>query len=205
MQNVSQLFNTILSGAYEVEHRFIIDSTTYTQSDVIGEPIINASLFDKYGIGNCVAKTLDLEIIPKGTIPRMAQIKVQMRVKNTTQVSEWLSKGTFFIDTRSENITGSLKIIAYDAMLKAEYVYLEEGTWQSTTSKALITAISSTMGVGVDASTQTLLQSNPFSVDFIPSIGTNGTTARELLSNIATIYGGNFIIDDFDNLKLVLL
>ena len=61
-------------------------------------------------IGNCIAKELNLVLRNPGEIPRMAEIRMEFRLNSGTQQSEWLPKGTFFIDTRDESKSGFFEV-----------------------------------------------------------------------------------------------
>jgi hypothetical protein len=79
-------------------------------------------------VGNCVAKEVDLTILPKGDIPRMAEIHVWVRPVADGIETDWLHKGVFYIDVREiDRVSGCMTIHGYDAMLKLEQVYIEDG------------------------------------------------------------------------------
>ena len=85
----------------------------------------SGGIFSDPGIGNCTSRQIELEVLPVGTIPRQAKIQVFVRLVYGVQSSEWIPKGEFFISKRQKNkLTGSLKITGYDAMLKAEQIWL---------------------------------------------------------------------------------
>ena len=205
MQSVNGTFNTIISGRYIVEYKIEIGLDTYTQSDIYGTPQISQSLFDKFSAGNAVAGTLKVTLKPKGTIPTMARLDVYFRVKNAVQTSQWYPKGKYYIDTRKLDENGYLSLECYDAMLKAEYTFMESGSWTSTTALATLGMIASDMGLSIETVTQNVMTDNPMDVDYVPVIGENGTTGREMLKYIASMYAGNFIIDEAGKLKLVQL
>ena len=83
-------------------------------------------------VGGCTCGEIDVEMImPKGTIERQAVIKPFTRLASNSdgQKSEWLPKGTFFIDTRdntrNDDNLDILRIHGYDSMLKTEQEYGE--------------------------------------------------------------------------------
>lgn len=115
--------------------------------------------------------------------------------------SEWIPKGTYYIDTRdaSRNNDGLdvLKIHGYDAMLFAEQEY--EGTkltWPATDIN-VVKEIASKIGVPVDGRTTELMKSGY--VIPLPS----GYTLREVLGYIASMYVGSFVITETGNLLLI--
>ena len=207
MQATSVLYKSLILQKYHVEYKVEIAGETYNQADIISDnlPQISEALFDKFRVGDAPSATLNISIKPKGTIPDMSMVEVFYRISTLTQNSEWLPKGQFYIDVRHKNNSGILTLDCFDAMLKAEYTFMESGTWTSTTALATVQMIAGDMGVSIEADTLTLLTNDSKAVPFVPVIGENGTTGREMLRAIAAIYGGNFIIDELGQLKLVQL
>lgn len=203
MQSIDATWTSIISGRYIVEYKIEIGSDTYTQSDIYGTPQITQSLFDKFSAGNAVAGTLKVTIKPKGVIPQMARLDVYSRVKNATQTSDWIPKGKYYIDTRKLDHNGYLSLECYDAMLKTEYTFMESGSWTQTTALATLGMIASDIGVSVNVETSAVMTGDPKTVEYVPNIGENGTTGREMLRYIGAMYGGSFIIDELGTLKLV--
>ena len=83
-------------------------------------------------VGGCTCGELDVEMLmPKGSIERQARIKAYTRLASNVdgRKTEWLPKGTFFIDTRdntrNDDDLDILRIHAYDSMLKTEQDYGE--------------------------------------------------------------------------------
>lgn len=209
MQTTSAAYRTIIAGKYRVEYKAEIAGITYNQADIIikdKHPLVNNGLFDRqFSIGNAIAAELDFWVKEKGTIPSMAEIDLYYRVANATSQSEWKPKGQFFIDVREKDFSGLLHITAFDAMLKANYTFMESGTWTSTTALATVQMIAGDMGVTINADTLALLTNDTKTVPSVPVIGENGTMGKEMLESIAAMYGGNFIIDELGELKLVQL
>lgn len=160
----------------------------------------SGSLFEDgtVSVGNCVEKEIDLEVMPKGEIPRMAEIKVFVRPVAEGVETEWLQKGVFYIDTRQEDkVTGALTIHGYDAMLKAEQTYLAEGDageWPRS-MQTVVNEIAQRMGVEVDPRTGI---DSSYMVEY-----PNDLTMREVLGYIAVAHAGNWIITDAGKLRLV--
>lgn len=202
MQPVSDLYNTLLAAGAPKEVRCIIGGVTYTQAKIVSAST-KAALFEKAAtVGNTVAKELDLVLRDYGDIPRMAKIQVQFRLNNGTQQSEWLPKGTYFIDTRDEG-NGVISIVAYDAMLKADNDYATSGSqsgWPKTDLQ-VVQAICSRIGVTLDSRTQAILTSG-YQIQF-PGFGEGAYTMRELLGYIGSMYAGNWWINDMNKLMLV--
>lgn len=203
MQTTSDLYRQLLSnqGHYK-ETKLNIAGTEYTEANIISVETLGG-LYTTPGIGNCASRQINLEILPIGTIPRQAQIKVYVRLVLGQQVSEWISKGTFFISTRSrDKITGSLVITGYDAMLKAESVWLSSDydteNWPMSQVDA-VNDIAHRMGVEVDPRTSLSTQ---FPMDY--PVDENGDlTMREVLGFIAVSNAGNWVITDEGKLLMV--
>ena len=208
MQITDATYNTIVSGRYQVEYKAVIAGVTYSQTDIVvsgGFPTETAALFEKFGIGNAVAGSLEIRLKPSGVIPPMALIEVYFRVKNASLTSSWYPKGKYYIDTRQSDKNGIIHFTAYDKMLMTEYVFMESGTWTSTDAETTVDMICSDTGISLNAETRTVLAADPKAVPYVPIIGPSGTTAREMLEWIAVLYGGNFIIDELGELKLIQL
>lgn len=203
MQLTSDLYKEILSNPnHHKETKLDVAGVEYGQESIVSVRT-SGGLFTTPGIGNCAARQIDLEILPTGAIPRQAQIKVFVRLALGEQRSEWLEKGVFFISTRTKDKrTGSLTITGYDAMLKAESVWLNSDydteNWPMSQQEAA-EDIAYRMGVEVDPRT---VLTTSFPVDY--PVDENGDlTMREVLGYIAISNAGNWIITDEGKLLLV--
>lgn len=203
MQTTSELYKQILSDpGHHKETKLDIAGTEYTEANIVSVET-SGGLYTTPGIGNCAARQINLEVLPLSAIPRQAQIKVYVRLVLGEQSSEWIPKGTFFISTRSRNkITDSLTITGYDAMLKAESVWINSNydyeNWPMPQVDAVYD-IAYRMGVEVDSRTVLTTQ---FPVDY--PIDENGDlTMREVLGYIAVSNAGNWIITDEGKLLLL--
>ena len=205
MQTTNAAYQALLAVNHRVEYKTVIAGVTYGMNDKLSIPKISSGLFDQFGVGNAVVGSLDISLVPSGVIPPMSLVEVYFRLTNGTSSSDWYPKGKFYIDVRKINKDGVINLECYDAMLKAEYTFMESGSWTSTTALATLQMIASDMGVSIEAGTTTLLTNDSKMVPNVPLIGENGTTGREMLKYIAAMYGGNFIIDEEGSLKLVQL
>lgn len=195
MYATSDLYKTLLADPLHwKETKLDIEGTEYTEANIISAVIPSFKLYEKFGIGNCESRRLNLELFPIGFIPKQAKIKVFSRLVVGDQVSEWIPQGEFFISTRKENkLTGALVIRAFDAMLKAEDTWLTEeydlDDWPKTQREA-VDDIAYRMGVEVDPRT---VLSDDFPVDY--PVDENGDlTMREVLSGIGVSNAANWII-----------
>lgn len=208
MQNTSDLYKSIRDNPLcSAETRATIAGVLYEQ-DRLSPPETSGSLFPdgKPSVGNCISRQLDLTISPAGrTIPRMAEIKLETRLVikdaltgEVLQASEWIPKGTFYIDTReTDKVTSVMTIHGYDAMLKAEQMLLTETTeddWPKPMD-VVVEEIAKRMGVTMDSRT---VISHTMMVGFPLEY-----TMREILGYIAAAHCGNWIITDAGELRLV--
>lgn len=178
------------------EYAFEINGTRYGSDAEISHSV-TGNLYTDFGFGNANSATLSLTILADN-IPKGSVIKRYVRLVNGDTVSEWLLKGVFCSNTRRNN-DGEWTIQAYDAMCKSDVEYLPavvEGNWPLPMKDA-VDEIAQTMGVGVDERTQI----NPDYMLQYPA----GYTMREVLCEIAAAHGGNWIITDEGNLRLIPL
>lgn len=219
MQTTSELYRAILADPQHLkQHRVFIAGTEYDHSKILGavetpqtwlnqKPQVTGGLFakGKLAVGCCVSRQLDIMVMPKGVIPRMAEIRLETRLilkdlltGEITSASEWLPKGTFFIDTRREDkSSGALVIHGYDAMLKMEQVYLADGedlTGWPKTMPEVMDEIAEKIGVELD-------ERNVYR-DYLVEAPA-GYTIREVAGWIAAAHAGNWTITDAGKLRLV--
>jgi len=194
MQTISSLYKQILSGNHWYEFSIDINGVNYPQSQIKSLSISNRLFDDAPSIGNTIAGEIDVEILtPTVTIPRMASLAPKLRVTNGVSTSEWISKGTYFIDTR-ENANGVLTIHGYDSMLKTEADFVDNSSYPRQAS--LVAAdIATAIGVTVDNRTDL----TGITVPTLPV----GYSQREVLANIAVLACGNWVISDDNALLLV--
>lgn len=204
MYSVSALWGTLIADPeHWFETKAIIAGTEYGQ-DQIMEMSVALRMFSEQqpGVGGCLAGELKLKMLAPATpVPRMARIEPYVRVTNGAQTSEWIPQGKFFIDTRetTRNDDGLpiTTFTAFDSMLKAE------GEFPSTTESYpradidVVKEIAKAMGLqstitgtqGIDDRTIALM-TNGYQIG-LPV----GYTMREVLSNIAAMYAGNWYMN----------
>lgn len=221
MQVTSELYKTLLADpAHMKEHRAYIDGVEYGQGSILigvetplqmwqQKPLVTGSLFaDRTPtVGGCVSRQLDIMVLPQGAIPRMAEIRLETRLVTKDlltgeiiQSSEWIPKGTFYIDTRkTDSTSGALIIHGYDAMLKMEQLYLADGEDVTGWPKTMPTVMEEIAAmIGVELDERNVLQD--YRVE-APA----GYTMREVSGWIAAAHAGNWIITDEGKLRLVPL
>ncbi|MBR3272588.1 MAG: hypothetical protein IKF98_01600 [Clostridia bacterium] len=211
MYTTSALYQSIVSGDnHRFEIRVAIAGNVCSQSEVI-EVVSDYRVFaeDQPGVGGCLAGELSVRLLkPDFDIPRMALVEPYVRATDGSRYSEWIPQGKFFIDTRETSDDDGIpvmKLHCFDAMLKSEADY-PSGTheWpysdinvvkEIAYAMGLQSSISST--AGIDPRTIAL-------IDKGYTLGLPiGYSMREVLSQIAAMYAGNWIMNYDGQLLLV--
>ena len=196
-QTTSSLWKSLRrTRGTKAEHLFDINGVTYGPEHEV-EHSVDAGLYEKFGIGNAATAKLTLKLYTDN-VPRAATIKRFIRLRNGSQVSEWLPKGVFFTNRRSEE-DGQCTIEAFDAMRKAEWVWTpDQYLVFPMTAPNAVKEIARIMQVQIDPRTQL----NPACTIDYPA---NDYTLRDELRFIAAAHGGNWIVTDEGKLLLVPL
>ena len=189
------------SNAEEINATAVFPSQrAFTEEDLY-EVTISGTLFSTatLSFGGCVSREITVRFYPRGaTIPRMAAMRPQVRLVGEAGVSEWVSKGVFYIDTRQyDRASGILTLTGYDAMLKAEADFIspgDVGVWPQRMAD-VADEIAEMLGLEMDARTRL---DNSYWME-LPT----GYTMREILGYIAAAHAGNWTITDEGKLRLV--
>lgn len=202
MQTVSETYAALLAAGAPKECRAIIAGVTYGEDKIVSA--VTKSSFQDIAatVGNCIAKELNLVLRNPGEIPRMAQIQMQYRLNDGTTQSEWIPKGTYFIDTRDANGI-LLDIDAFDPMLKCDQDYTqseEQGEWPKYDYQ-VVNEICTRIGVTLDS--RTVL--NKYYLVPYPGFGDGAYSMRDVLGFIGSAYAGNWVITDENKLRLITL
>ena len=217
MYDVSQTWKTLVAqDNHYFKTRVKINNVTYTQ-DKIFEITTNLRMFseEQPTVGGCLSTEITVKLLtPSASIPRMAKIEPFVQVTDGTTSSEWIPQGTFWVDTREETKNDDgldiLTLHGYDAMLKAEAdmpvaaVSHRDTTWVRIIANAMGLQPTIPGYAGIDPRTATAndggtgLMKNDYNFSVPP-----GYSMREVLSNIAAMYCGNWVIS-YDN-KLLLI
>lgn len=205
MQGTSELYRQIMAADHSVETRVTIAGVTYGPDKLVAVST-SGSLYQTVGIGSAAARQVNLEIIPQGTIPKRAEIRIEARlVGRTGTVSEWIPKGTYFFSRReTDHVTGVMAVTGYDAMLKADQTWLDSNydteDWPMAVSAA-VEDIARRMEVDIDSRTAL---DEAYPVQY-PVDQSGDMTMRAVLRRIAVDNGGNWCITDEGKLRLVPL
>lgn len=179
-------------------------SNTYGADNLVGGSLTEKA-YEQLSIGNVIARQLELKM---WNVTLDTTSPVELILEKTTYAGETtsLGKGTYYIDTIEESPYSEFCTIhAFDALLKADVPYMKSGSWTAVLASEVASQIATDIGVTIEEQTLAYILGNPKTIDQVPSIGDNGTTERELLSVIAVMYGGNWIINDANQLELVQL
>lgn len=196
-QGTSALWKTLWrTKNTKKEYRFDIGGTVYGPEHEV-EHTVETGLYEEFGIGNATTAKLTLKLYAD-TIPRAAAIKRYIRLRNGSQATEWLPKGVFFTNRRSEE-DGQWTVEAFDAMRKAERIWTpDQSLVFPMTAPDAVAEIARIMQVQIDPRTRL----NPaYTIDY-PA---NDYTLRDELRFIAAAHGGNWIVTDEGKLLLVPL
>lgn len=198
-QTTSELWKSLVAKPNVVkEYAFDIAGVRYSDEAEV-EHDSESLLYSDFGIGNAAVGSLRVSLIAKN-IPKGAQINRYVRLVSEGVASEWLPKGIFWINRRSED-DGYWTIEAFDAMRKAEQEWKPD-TWLGfpMSMETAVRNLAAVIGVEVDPRTFDVL-SGKYAVTY-PS---TDQTVRQTLGWIAAAHGGNFVISDEGKLLLVPL
>lgn len=204
MYTVSNLWNSIIGGDHSFESKVEINGVAYDQTKII-EMNVERFVFaeDHPDVGNCLSSEITVSLLlPTETIPRMASIEPFVRVVNTTQQSEWIPQGLYYIDTRETTKNDGVDVLTlhgYDAMLMTEQFYPESSLTFPAVDADVVDEIADTIGVTVDARTWDVM-THAYQIS-LPA----DYTMREVLGFIGAMYAGNWVMTYDGELLLVAL
>jgi hypothetical protein len=189
-------------GSYE--WKITNGNRVYGAENLSGGKLIDKA-YEQLSIGNVIARQLELKMWEVSLDPAYP-IELALEATTYEGTTTTIGKGTYFIDTIEASPYSDYAVItAYDALLKADVPYMKSGTWTAVLASEVASQIATDIGVTIEEQTLAYILGNPKTIDQVPSIGDNGTTERELLSVIGVMYGGNWIINDANELELVQL
>lgn len=237
MRNRSDKWKSLaVRGRFRTEAKLIDgDGTVFTR---ISAPEITRNIMTSpLAIGNSTAATLSVSILMKDTDKVVSPVDVQIRLSDGTKdpdsltesdYSEWLTMGTFFIDSRDTDsepvyepiydedgkLTDSVgyqlvKLTAYDALLKTSSVYYNINNPATSsfpkTMKTLVEEIAERIDVEIDPRTAAGMKSWDSSVYVISEQPVDTTTMQTLLQDVAKCFGGSWIVTPENKLRLVTI
>ena len=204
MISVSTAYNNLISNGGHYEWQIINGANTFTSENLV-DGSVDSTLLDGVSIGNTISAQLNLSM-RNVTVDTSSPLVVQFRATDGSSNSSWYTKGTYYIDTLETSPYSEItKITAFDSMLMTEYVYQLSGEWTAVTDLVVLNKITGFIGIALESATQTLFTNSPKTLSNAPNIGEDGTTAREMLSYIGALRGGNWRITPDNKLQLIVL
>lgn len=230
MQNTSELYKKIISGPFVTETRLAIGEGGLL-TDEFGDVILlgdDAILVDTGGpedafdddmliaidkpeeifkdgptVGGAPSFEIDITMRrPVGDIPFMARLALYIRVRNETDVSEWLPKGVFYADTdymTKDYRAPTITIHGFDAMLLAEQDYPSSTMDWLARDIDILREIASFLNISVDPETVAMMDKGymfPYPA---------GYSCREMVGYIGMAYAGSIIISESGDFRLIKL
>lgn len=216
MLTTSSLYKSIFADpAHTVQWKITVNGTDYTGEQIAAAqtPRLSRRLIDgdEPTIGQCIAATFTGAIYEASSaVPRMAAVSVAYRLAlplpegsgAEPTVSEWITLGTTYIDTRQvDKASKTLILSCYDKMLVGNVTYLDvTGFDEWPQSQAAVAAeIAEIMGVSLDGRT-TLRTGAGYMVEY-----PNDLSCLEVLGYIGVANAGNWCITPANALRMVPL
>ena len=178
------------------EFKFEVNGRTYGDDAEVSHTV-SGGLYESFGIGNASAASLTL-VLEADDIPKGATVRRFVRLVLDDQATEWLPKGVFFANRRSED-DGLWTIEAFDALRKAAVPFIQEGYQEEWPQPAtsVVATIARRMGVSIDPRTN---------LDPTVMVGyPNDLTMQTILGHIAAAHFSNWVMSDAGELRLVPL
>lgn len=186
-------------------YRVLVGDDVYTSLEDIEDDSLKISrtLFTAGNlIGNTPCFTLEccLRLAGRG-IPRGAEVKAQVALKNGDMVTDFIPLGTFKVYRRQSYSDGWVKLTCRDKMQMANQGFFQKEVVDSEWPKSMITVLrESAAQVGVEIDPRTVINEGDAWIVTPPV----GQSIRSVWSAIAAAHGGNFYITPEDRLLLVV-
>ena len=201
MRTPPALWEELFNAHHITEYYFEIDGTIYEEEDVRDTPIIERNLTREPVIGRCCTGSLTLTVQPKFTIPRTSTVVAFCRLRSGNIATSWMEMGQYWVSRRSGR-GGLVTLTCRDAMIFAGSTYADKTGFEEWPQPmpAVLEEIAGIMGVGIDS--RTLIHTT---ADFVVNYPNEDTMISEVLSVIAATHGGNFVITETGQLRLIPL
>ena len=203
MQTAPTNFQSYFEASdHSAQYKLVINGVDYTAEHIQTAPRLVRPMMDKPVIGRVCSATLTVTVREREniTIPKAATVDLYCRMARADgRVSGWLALGKFLVSSRK--IKKSLiTLTCRDYMLKTGRSYLDKTsltTWPQT-YQAVAEDIASIIGVTLD-SRCSFKTGTGFAVDAFP----DDILMSEMLAGIAVCNGGNWIMTETGQLRLV--
>ena len=198
---VDEFFNRITFGGIAIIVSEASADSGFRESSLIGIST-QKSVFSGFTptVGNCVAGQITVDMInPNVEIKPKTKIVPYIRLTNGKEHSEWIKKGTFFIDHHEHSGDENERMTVYGY----DHIILTEGDYPSSTNTwprndiDVVRDIASEIEIELDNRTIQIINKG-YKINY-----PFGYSMREVLESIAVMYGGNFIMSDDEKLLLV--
>lgn len=213
MRQTSALYKTLQADPGHVKQsRLIIGGVVYDESQIVTLNT-NEALFaeDTLSVGGAIAREIDFAAFLDESVPKRAQIIHEVRLITSTQASEWLQKGVYYISTRSKDpLTGVTTVHGFDAMMSAEQEWKPAQTdIFPMPMKEAVEKTAAILHLALDPR-NVYKTGEDYKVGYPVADGNaseeeqvKGLSIRQVWRWIAAAMGGNFIINDLGELRLV--
>ena len=202
MQARPENWETLFSGAHKTEYKYVINGIDYYNENVKDTPIITKPLLEKPAIGRTCTGSLSLRVYPQGEIPKAATVDAYCRLISTDgeMVTDWVPQGKYYISSRSG--TNILTLNCLDRMILAGQTYLDKTAFTEwpQSMQTVVNEIADIMHVTIDSRTN-INSGRRYVVDY-PN---EDMLMSEVLGMIAAAHGGNWIMTERGELRLVVL
>ena len=215
MRETSDLYKRLLADPGHIkEIRLIIAGEIYDESKIVLSSLVTTEpLFaaDKLSIGGAVAREISFSAFLSDNVPKRAKIIHQVRLRLGDEVSEWMQKGEYYISTRRrDRVTGLTEVHGYDSMLTSEQAWKPADTDVfPMPMKEAVEKTAAILKIPLDPR-NVFKTGDAYKVDYPVADGTvsedqqvAGLPIRQVWRWVAAAMGGNFIINDLGQLRLV--
>lgn len=194
------------------QYKLVIADTPYREDKIVSLST-HRKLFDgSPSVGNCCCGELNCTLtIPTENIPRNAKLVPYVSDDGET----WVKKGEYFVFSREvDKVTGWVSIVAYDSIFRASAYFASagnQGEWPRTDINVM-QEIATRTGAAINTGTVAAMN-KAYPVQYPGIVLENGSqkidgsgalTMRDVAGRIASYYGGNWIIDNNGEWRLIL-
>lgn len=191
-------WSNIYSEPHEIEYFFDIDGTAYGQSDIRGTPQIKRPFFKEPSFGIVASATLDLTVVPKGVIPKAAEVKAYCRLISSDhkKFTSWYPQGIYYISKRHKE-GDRLVLSCRDGVIKTGRTYLDKTEFINwpVDCDLVVDEICELCELTLDS--RTVLNST-IQVEY-----PNEFLMSEVLAMIGSAHGGNWVLTNEGKLRLI--
>lgn len=199
MLTKSANYNTIFSNpSHYAEVKIIVGEvggtrTTYGMDKLMSLSTHSSLYGDYIDIGNSNISSFDATLhgVLPTAIPKMSRVEVWCRLTAGTNYTNWLPKGIFYTKKPTyDSASGNLMISGYDVFYRAESLPYPIGSTVSGWNLETLRSVAQRMATFIDIALEDATQVGTDSFALPPF----GYTAREILNDIATASGGNWML-----------